>query len=249
VSDYFLAYTAWSRATILFEMGRYAEAHVWAASAATTLRTFGAELQEQQVRLLVGCIQYELGEIGEAIRTFAQLLESLRRADDQLSVARVLSNLGFCHLAAFDEEAAQRCTAEAVALFRRLGVDIEVIRTRCAVGRAYLRRGDSGRGIIFLTEIAAQFRSRQLHVDAAEVDLDIIEEHLKHQRYDIAADMARNLVTVFTAAESRISAAKALAYLAEAAAGMRATAELVRHVRHVITHPEQEFHLPATDLM
>jgi hypothetical protein len=136
----------------------------------------------------MGSIQYELGNARAAISIFTAILEPLRSAHDPLSIARVLSNLAFCHLALHDEDMAGQYSRQAETIFRNLGIETELIRARWAYGRAYLRRGDSERGVAFLSEVATEFRARNLPVDAAEVDLDLIEEHLRKREFAVAAE-------------------------------------------------------------
>jgi tetratricopeptide (TPR) repeat protein len=246
VATYLLAFTKWARANVLCEMNAYLDAGRFAVEAAASFHEFGDESHELQVQVLIGAISYEQGDVEAALRKCSALLPKFRAAGDELSVARTLANAGCCYLARFEMPAAQQCAEEAGDLFRAHGAETEVLRTQWAFGRAYLRRGDSETGIAWLTGVAADLRSRGVVVSAAEVELDIIAELLARKRFADAAQLARSLVQVFAAAGTRVNAAYAFEYLAEATREMRATPELVKHVRHVLLHPTQPF-VPATD--
>jgi hypothetical protein len=163
-----------------------------------------------------------------------------RSARDVEAAARTLANLGCCYLALFDTATAQQYAEEAGRLLRQHGADTEVLRTRWALGRAYLRRGDSDEGVAWLTTVASDFRARGVVSLAAEVELDIIAELLAHARFAEAAEMAHSLAEFFIAAGTPVNAANAVGYLATAAREMRATPEVVARVRHVVLHHEQQ---------
>src|SRR5204863_9075242 len=97
-----------------------------------------------------------------------------------------------------------------------------------------------------LHAIASEFRDRDLVTDAAEAELQMVEELLQQNAYDRAAEIARPLVDTFVTAEARVSTAKAFAYLHEATLNRAATPELVRAVRHVLVYPEQPFVPPVS---
>jgi tetratricopeptide (TPR) repeat protein len=241
VAPYLLAGTSWARGNLLHEMNRYAEARSFAERAAATYREYGDETHELQVRVLLGSISYEEGDVDAAMRIFLALLPRFRESGDQLSLARIFANLGCCYLAKGDPSTAEQFGRDAARIFREFGAETEMIRTRWAYGRAYLRSGDSEKGIAWLTSVAHDFRARGIAVEAAEVELDIIVELLQRERFAEAAASARLLADFFIAAETKVNAANALQYLAQATSEWRATPELVARVRYVVSHPEQAF--------
>lgn len=244
VAAFDLAFTVWSRASIYFQMGRYDDALALARRAATTLRQFGATQHELQVRVLLACIQYEQGSIDLAERAFTKLLEPLKEHDDRLTEARVLANIACCRLLREDTAGADEFARQAIELYEAFGLSTEILRTEWAMAIVDLRRGHRAQGLAALDRIAQSFRDQGLVVDGAEVELDIVAELLTAQEHQQAAAIAGRLATIFMGAEARVSTARALAYLREAALAATATPDLVRAVRHVLTHPEQPFPAP-----
>ncbi|HYI12077.1 MAG TPA: tetratricopeptide repeat protein [Thermoanaerobaculia bacterium] len=241
------AFLTWGRANVYFQMGRYAEALPLIEAANRVYQQFGDELRELQTRIALGSIYFEQGDIERAMATFESLLDPLCQAGEDTSIARVLSNVACCYLAAGDPPKAETHAAKALRFFDRLGLDTEKIRTRWALGRVHLRRGDTEQGVSDLRVVAADFRSRGLEVDAASVELDIVEACIDQGAYARAATIAANLATTFARAEARLDVVKALAHLRDAAEKMNATRDLVRTVKHLLAHPDQAFTLPDAE--
>lgn len=241
VAAFDLAFTDWSRASIYFQMERYADALPLAERAATTLSQFGDAAHAAQVRVLVACIHYEQGSISTAERLFTMLLTIVQ---DPVTKARVLANIACCRLQQGDLTGAEAFGQRANAQYEEFGLDTEIVRTQWAFAIATLRRGERDNGMAALDQVARAFRERGLIVDAAEVELDAVAEHLRGGDFSSAAEIAGRLATIFIGAEARVSTARALAYLREAALAKSATPELLRAVRHVLTHPEQPFQVP-----
>lgn len=241
IREYKLAFTTWARAHLFLEMERYADALPLAQSAASTFLRYGDTLRHSQVQILVAAVLYEQGEIARAERIFVSLLEPLERAGDRITHAHVLRNLACCRTFEDDLLLAEDYARRAIVVCSEFGLETAIIRTRWALARVYLRRGESERGIRALADVAGEFW--QLHMEplAAEVELDIVAEHIARRRYASAASIAGRLYSVFAKLDQRVSAAKALAFLYEATLGATATSELVRAVRHVVTHPLQPF--------
>jgi tetratricopeptide (TPR) repeat protein len=245
VAAFDLAFTDWSRASIYFEMGRYADALPFAERAEATLRQFGDTAHATQVRVLVACVQYEQGNIDGAERLFTRLLAALAAHDDRLTQARVLANIACCRLMQEDTVGADAFAGRAIELYEEFGLTTEIMRTRWAMAIANLRRGKRSEAMAALEKVALSFRDEGLIVDAAEVELDIVAELVRTGEYERAAAIAGRLATIFVGAEARVSTARALEYLREASLAMIATPDLIRAVRHVLAHPEQPFEVPA----
>ncbi len=244
IPGYKLAFTTWARANLYLQMERYADALPLAERSAATFAQFGDELHENQVRVLVAGVLYEQGDLTSAERNFLSLLEPLEHAGDRITQAAVLTNLACCRLFQEDLPAAEAYAQRAIALYSEFQMEAEIMHVRYAFGLVYLRRGESDRGIRALTTVAAEFWDKGLPIYGASVELHIVAEYIQRGEYPLAADVAARLHATFAAAGTRISAAKALAFLHEAALAAAATPELVRAVRHVVTHPEQPFVAP-----
>lgn len=241
IATFNLAFTQWARANVFFEMGRYAEALPLGQRAASVFEQFGDTLRESQVRVLIACVRYEQGEIAAAERLFLALLQPFEEADDRVTQARLFTNLACCRLSQGDVPGTELYAKRAVALYAEFHMETEIIRTRWALAKTRLKRGDMQSGIDALAAVAAEFQQLGMLVDSAEVELDILAELLRHRQFGRAAAIAARLHATFAAVEARVSAARALAHLHQATLAAAATPDLVRAVRHVLTHPEQPF--------
>jgi hypothetical protein len=132
----------------------------------------------------------------------------------------------------------------AIALYEEFGLATEILRTQWAMAIADLRRGHRAEGLAGLERTSRSFHDQGLIVAAAEVELDIVADLLTAHEHERAAAIAGRLATIFMGAEARVSTARALAYLRETALAATATPDLIRVVRHVLTHPEQPFRTP-----
>ena len=249
VAPYERAFVSWARATVFFQMGRYAEALPLVRRSVRIFHEFGDELRELQTMILYASILTEQGAIKKAQRVFRSLLEPLQAFGDRVSLARVLANLACCAVQRHDFAASEAYGTQAAALFDELGLETEKVRTHWAFGIAYIRRGDVAEGIARLHDVAAEFRARGMLVDAGEVDLEIVAAWISEGSYERAAHVARELVQVFVRADARLDVVRALHYLRDAVERMSATTALVRSVRYVLTHPGQPFTAPETDVM
>lgn len=238
-ADYDRAFVDWARASVHFEMGSYALALQLVEQAIGTFREFGDKLPQVQASILRGGILYEQGAVDEAERTFLSLVEPLREFSDRISLARVFANLACCSLQRSDFAGTEAHGATALALYDEVGLETEKIRTRWAFALVYIRRGEVAEGIARLQAVAAEFRARGMVVDAAEVELDVVQALLREGSHEEAAQIVRSLVDIFARAEARLDLVKALAYLRDAAEAAWATPELARAVKHILTHPDQ----------
>jgi tetratricopeptide (TPR) repeat protein len=243
-ADYDRAFVDWARASVHFEMGSYGLALGLVEQAIATFREFGDKPPQVQASILRGGILYEQGAIDEAELTFLSLVEPLGDFGDRLSLARVFANLACCRLQRCDFVGTETHGARALALYDEVRLESEKIRTRWAFALVYIRRGEIAEGIARLRAVAAEFRAHDMVVDAAEAELDIVAALIREGSHEEAAHIVRELVAVFVRAEARLDLVKALAYLRNATAAAWATPELVRSVKHVLTHPDQPFLSP-----
>jgi tetratricopeptide (TPR) repeat protein len=242
--EYERAFPIWTRAIVLFELGRYPESLVLVGRARQIWASYGDEGREAHTEILRAGILYEQGDIPGAEAIWTSLVERLRKLGDRMSLARVYANLACCRLQEHDFSSVQSLGAQATAIYEEFGLETEKIRMRWAFGRARVRGGDVAGGIEELARVAADFQALGMPVDAASVSLEIIEARLAAGEYDEAARVAREIAAVFARAEAKLEVAKALAYLREATERHEATAELLRAVRHVLDHPLQLFSPP-----
>lgn len=244
VAAFDLAFVAWGRASVYFEMGQYARALPLVRAARQTLRAFGDRENVVRTGVLEACIVQEQGDLDAAEALYAALHRTLEVSGDELTFARVLANIACCRLGRDDVDSATAYAKRAMAIYERHGLTTEVIRTRWALARTLLQRGKVVAGVEALQSVAGEFEARGLTTDAAEVRLDIVEELLRREDYAGAATLVRTLVGAFLEADAQLSVVRALTYLREASAKHRATPQLLRAVRHVLAHPEQPFAPP-----
>lgn len=228
VADFDLAFVAWGRASVYFEMGEYARALPLARTARRTLGRFGDRENAARAELLEACILHEQGDVDAAKRRYERLVLQFAGSADEVSLARVLANLACCRLEDEDIAGATDYAGRAIAIYARTRLATEITRTRWALARALLRQGRTEEGAAALERVAAEFDARGLATDAAEVRLDIVEDLLRREDYAPAQELARRLVATFIRAAAQLSVVRALTYLREASEECRATPSTLR---------------------
>jgi tetratricopeptide (TPR) repeat protein len=246
VAPFDLAFVTWGRSAVYFEMGSYGRALTLIREATPVFRRFGDSLRGAQTQVLEAGILYEEGKIDEAHSLWESLLPAFEKHQDRMTLARVYANIACCHLQRYDLAETEAWARRATEIYGECGLETEITRTRWALAKVLLRRGDTDEGIVALERVAADFSGKGLHTDAAEVRLDIVEALLNREEFQKAAAIVRELIETFVRTESRISVVRAFASLREAAEGMLARPAMVRAVRHVLLHPDQPF-TPTTE--
>lgn len=239
IAPFELAFVGWGRASVYFQMGEYTRALALVREVTPAFVQFGDELRAAQTRVLEASILCEQGSIDLAREMFLSLVPVFERYEDRVSLGRIFANIACCHLQQYRLEETEAWARRATQIYAEQGLESEITRTRWALAKVLLRRGDSDEGIEALESVAADFSEAGLDTDAADVRLDIVEECLRRGEFSRAASIARDLVQTFVRSNAQISVVRALTALREASEGLFATPALVRAVRHVLTHPSQ----------
>jgi len=145
-----LARQQMAQATVLYTLGKHAEA---AAAAQEALQWY-SHLEDRKGQMrgtnLLGLIAWSFGDRAGAVRRFEQSLHLARTAEDKVGEAVCLNNLGVLHLHAGEYQRARVCNQQSLAISRGLGdrrrqssalVNLAVISCHLgqyAQGRAYL---------------------------------------------------------------------------------------------------------------
>ncbi|HEX8169271.1 MAG TPA: hypothetical protein VF824_01885 [Thermoanaerobaculia bacterium] len=237
VAPYDLALVDWARANVYFQMGEYSRVLPLTREAKRTLRRFGDTLRATHVQVLEACTVHEQGNIERAEEMYLALLIKLQNFGDEITSARVLANLACCRLQRNDLMATEAYAARATAIYAKHGLDTEITRTRWALAKALLARGDRDAGVAALGRIAAEFESLGMSTDAAAVRLDIVEELINGEEYARAAELATQVATTFALATEKLNLSKALDALRRATVEHRPTRDLIREARHILMHP------------
>ena len=121
----------------------------------------------------------------------------------------------------------------AIDTFRALGNVAEETRGEWIVAMIGLARGE--RDVIDrLYEIADIYRGLGMPGEAGFVKLDLTAELLEREEWTEAEILARELVTLFTAAGVTLASVNALHYLLSAVKNREATAGTIRYIRQYV---------------
>lgn len=228
---YDLAFVDWVRASVLFYLTRYDDALLIARRAGRVFREHGDNERAQQVRVIEANILCERGDVAEAHRMFARLVIFFQRDGDRGMVARLNANLAECEVRLDRSNVAYEYADEAMRIYDQLGFQTEKVRVRWILGYALMRKGRPHEALSELQAAADGFLQWGMLDAASAVGLDIAELHLSRSEWLEAEQLSRQLANQFAAAEAPLHAARAFAYLREAAKARSATTQLVDYLR------------------
>ncbi len=228
---YDLAFVDWVRAAVLFSMTRYADALPFAQRAGRVFREHGDHERAQQVRVIEANILCERGDVAEAHRIFTRLVIFFQRDGDREMVARLNANLAECEVRLGHTDVAHEYAEDAMRIYDELGFRTEKVRVRWILGYALMRKGQPHEALNELQAAADGFLECGMLDAAAAVGLDIAELHLSRSEWLKAEQLSRRLANQFAAAGAPLHAARAFAYLREAAGAGSATVQLVDYLR------------------
>lgn len=247
VGDFEIGQALYTRAITLFKMTHYDEALSVLEAAKELLREFGDTMPLAKTLLLEAAIRFEQGEIDWAEKTWLDVVPMLERFDDRIELARVRANLAECSLKRGRPASALAQAQAAATGFAELQMDAERIRSEWTVAAILRALGEHDRALEVLYSAASAFRALGMTSDAGFVKLDITEELLRRNEWSEAANIARELAGLFTAAGVTLASVTALSYLRTAVEGERATPALVRYVREYVSadDPGRTFSAPS----
>lgn len=237
----------YTMALTLFEMTRYEAALRAATRARDLLGDYGLTAPLAKVMMLEALVRAEWGDVANARETLRALLPVAQQLGQPFELGRVRQNLAECNLRLGDLDAAMHDAHAAIETFRALGNIAEETRGEWTVGMIRLARGER-EAIDRLYEVAAVYQGLGMPGEAGFVNLDVTAELLEREEWTEAETLARELVTLFTAARVTLASVNALDYLRRAVENREATSSTVRYIRKYIAadDPARPFDPPAT---
>lgn len=238
--DLHLASVDMIRATVLAEIERTEEALFFATRAGDTFARFGETGRWAQTQLVVGGIHFYSAEYEAARDTFAAVIDLGRAIIDNELEARVHYNVGVCdmELGRFDEAAVRFAAAHP--LFQKLGKQTEIVRTQWSIGRLTLLAGSAKEAVRRLGAARDAALGLRMSDDAAKITLDLVMALLATRETRRISRLLREAVKYFADAGQSAAIVEATAYLRQAAAADRLTADLVDFVRRFIARAERD---------
>jgi len=236
---FMLAQITYTRGTVLFKMGRFAETIAAARDASYRFAEYGDVKRVIHARNLEAIALTEQGEIAESLRVYLLLAQQLQQLDDPQMMARVTENIAVSHRRLGNYDEARAYAEAAQERYRTLGADSEIIRVEWTLGLIELLIGETETGLDRLRGAAAAFEARRMIADAGFVKLALTEELLRLGEWDEASVMAGEAAETFATAGAKLHLSTALSFLREAVQGRSATLELVRYVREYVTADDE----------
>lgn len=236
---FMLAQIIYTRGTVLFKMGRFAETIQAARDAGFRFAEYGDVKRVIHARNLEAMALTEKGETAEGLRVYMLIAQQLQQLDDPQMTASVTKNIAVSHRRLGNYNDATTYTLAAQQLYRALGAESEIIRSEWTLGVIDLRVGETDCGLPRLRRAAAAFEALGMLADAGFVKLDLTEELLRLEEWDEAALMAAEAAETFARSGAKLHLSTALSFLREAVQGRSATPELVRYVREYVTADEE----------
>jgi len=229
----------YTRGTVLFKMGRFAETIKAAREASNRFAEYGDVKRVIHARNLEAIALTEQGETAEGLRVYLLIAQQLQQFDDPQMSARVRENIAVSHrrLGNYDEARAHALAAQEQ--YRELKADSEIIRIEWTLGLIDLLVGETQAGFERLRDAAAAFEALKMPADAGFVKLDLTEELLRVEEWGEAGVVAGEAAEAFARTGAKLHLSKALSFLREAVQRRSATLELVRYVREYVTADEE----------
>lgn len=245
-SNFEIGQARYAMAAALTKMTRFPAALKTLRSARDLLEEYGESAPLAKVTMLEASIRLEQGEVSAARNTLRELLPVAERLGEQLEVGRVRLNLAECNLRLGELDAAIDEARAAIDIFTALGNVAERARGEWTLVMVRIAQGEAT-AIRDLEPIAALYKHLGMPGEAGFVMLDLTELLLQSEEWSEAAELARDLVTLFTAAGVTLASVNAVHYLRTAVENREATAETVRYVRSYVAtdDPERPFEPPV----
>jgi tetratricopeptide (TPR) repeat protein len=223
---------AWlARGTVLMKMAKPDEAQRWLGRAVNIFAAVDDHRRIAKVQLVEAAILYDRSDYAGARERFLAAMPAVKAGNERHALAVISLNLGWCEMQLGDAAAARVSLEKALHAFRRLGCDVEILRSRWALGRLQAMFELRADGIRTLVSVRDEFMRRGMATDAGMVNLDMVEAFLlPPPRHDSAIQICTRLPELFRRAGATREAMRAIAYLGEVA---HTGAIDVGHVRHV----------------
>jgi tetratricopeptide (TPR) repeat protein len=233
------AQVIYTRGTVLFKMGRLADAITAARNASYRFAEYGDVKRVIHARNLEAIALTEQGETAEGLRVYLLIAQQLQQLDDPQMTARVTENIAVSHQHLGNYDEARVYAVAAQERYRELGAESEAIRAEWTLGAIDLLVGETQAGLVRLRGAARSFEALGMLADAGFVKLALTEELLRLEEWDEAGVMAGEAAKTFATAGAKLHLSTALSFLREAVQGRSATLELVRYVREYVTADEE----------
>ncbi len=236
---FMLAQIIYTRGTVLFKMGRFAETIKTARDASRRFAEYGDVKRVIHAQNLEAMALTEQGETAEGLRIYLLIAQQLQQLDDPQMTARVMKNIAVSYRRLGNYDDARAYAIAAQQRYRELGTGAEIIRAEWTLGAIDLLTGETERGLTRLREAAAAFEAMGMLADSGFVKLALTEELLRLGEWDEASTLAGEAADTFARAGAKLHLSTALSYLREAVQHRAATVELVRYVREYVTADEE----------
>jgi tetratricopeptide (TPR) repeat protein len=240
-----LGYARYCGGTVLFKMERWNDAEAIILRARAFLDTEHERAGVIGCDVMLGCIFLERGELDRARDMFARQEKLVAARNDRETLARLWMNIAVCDLRRHDAPAAAAGLDRATDAFRALKMDTEVVRARWCRAKLLLLEGHRAAARQEFRGAAHAFARLGMPLDAAFVQLALLEELVAMERWDEVEPLADSIANLFLRQGVRPSAAAAMEFLRRAVMSRKATPDLVarvvRHVRRSDVFPDEPF--------
>jgi tetratricopeptide (TPR) repeat protein len=241
----------YTRAGILFKMEKWPEAQAAAVQAHRIFEEERNRTRALHAQLLEGCILIERGDLDGGRAVLVSLRKQLEGNRHRSTLAFVYMNLGSCDRRRHEPAIARHWLHRATQLFRQLDMASELARASWCGAKITIVEGDRQRGMRELRGSMREFERLSMPLDAGFVGLDLLEQMMPEASGENEAEkLARSLAQLFVAAGANVSAAKAIAYLRDAAVARKVDAPLVAYVRRYVSRaaidPDLPFQPPSS---
>jgi tetratricopeptide (TPR) repeat protein len=229
------------RGIVLFKMNDLDDAEQWVRRSLNVFAAVDDQLRIAKVRVLQANISFERGRFELARQAYTAAVPALTTSSDTHTLAVVWLNLGWCEVELGNPDEAVNWAARAQSVFARLGFMSEELRARWCEARSSAVHQDREQGLRALVDVRKAFEAHELLLDAAMVQLDIVEALLlPPARPKLALSVAKDLVPLFVRAGASLEVRRAVAFIRDAVAQSTLAPHDIRDVRAYLKRSERE---------
>lgn len=223
------------RAGVLYEQMRLSDAEEAAKEAEETFFHLG-DKRRIDALFLRAAIKYAAGELAAAVSLFRQVLDFGDDTSHAQWIARASQAMGVAEIDRGNLSEASLHLHRALVIFRESGPEPNRVATEWAIARIVRQSGKFYEAIRRLRDVAKEFETRRLVLDAALVTLDIADIWMALKQPQQVATLAQHCFVIFMDAGVLTGALTAFAYLKESADEQRLSSNDIEAVRTFLKH-------------
>ncbi|MGZ5446420.1 MAG: tetratricopeptide repeat protein [Thermoanaerobaculia bacterium] len=229
-----LAVVALVRAVVYQRIDRHDDALATAEEASRVFARYSDGALLLKACTVRANVYIDVGRLDEALVLWRAIIADARAADDLITTAQALSNLGLCFYKLKQPAEAATVLGEAITIYEELGDEVNLPRIRRTLAHIDRESGRWESALSTLLRARAEWDAKGCSLSGGEVALDIAEMLIEAGDIAGAIGLLEPLPRQFAEAGHAQNAIAAAAFLRQAVGERRATTKTVQHVKRFV---------------